>query len=414
MLSSAPPSVAGVEVLGTNWTSSFVGYLQGAGQGTAGYKIPLGSAAQSASLTWNNINQIAITFNEDVNVKVADLSLSGVNVVAYHFSGFQYNSTAHTATWTLNTPIANDRLRLDLDADGIDPVHNSGGVVLDGEWSNNSSIVSGNGTAGGDFEFNFNVLPTDVNNSASITSYDYVYIRQLDGKSVSSSGYNATRDTDGNGIINSLDWQEALNRVSQQLPTGVPVGAYDDAPTTVGLSRVRISNEAVDTAIALLSSFADKEDGSSNLTYSVVSNSNASLFSTATIDPATHSLVLKPASAGVSGHAVIAIRATDSLGLSVDTTVSIDVAPPTLSCAPAYVGGGTWVIEGHVSDSMYAATSITVQCTGLFSAQATPDEDGDFAVAVILGENAYGWENVVAINSAGAQSDVIVLEIVLT
>ena len=90
--------------------------------------------------------------------------------------------------------------------------------TLDGEWTNNSSVISGDEVDGGDFEFNFNVLPTDVNNSSSITSSDYDQIHQLDGKTTSDVGYIAKRDIDGNGIINSDDWQEAIDRAFQNSP----------------------------------------------------------------------------------------------------------------------------------------------------------------------------------------------------
>ena len=88
---------------------------------------------------------------------------------------------------------------------------------------------------------NFNVLPTDVNNTGNITSYDYVYIRQLDGKSTTSTGYIAKRDVNGDGVINSTDWQEALDRAYQALPSGSPAGTYNDAPTTSGFDLIQIA-----------------------------------------------------------------------------------------------------------------------------------------------------------------------------
>ena len=191
MLSGNAPKVVDIEVAGTAWSSAFVGYLQSHGLGTNGYSIPQGSSAQSTSLTWTNINQIILTFDKDVIVKAADLSISGMNSTTYGFSDFHYDPQKYVATWTLNAAIYKDRLRLDLDANGADPVRDLSGNVLDGEWTNNSSTVSGNGTAGGDFQFNFNVLPTDVNNSGGITSYDYVFIRQLENKVTSSVGYVA-------------------------------------------------------------------------------------------------------------------------------------------------------------------------------------------------------------------------------
>ena len=121
-------------------------------------------------------------------------SISRINTTAYGISNFRYDPQTHVATWTLNAAIDKDQLRLDLDANGSDPVQDLDPNILDGEWTNNVSTASGNGTAGGDFEFNFNVLPSDVNNTSNITAIDYTYVRQLDGKSTSSSGYVAKRN----------------------------------------------------------------------------------------------------------------------------------------------------------------------------------------------------------------------------
>ena len=99
------PAVTAVNVAGTNWNPSFVSYLQSSGLGAGGYAIPVGSSAQLQTLPWTNINQIRITFSEDVVVHAEDLSVSGVNTTAYAFSGFAYDSTSHTATWTLAAPV---------------------------------------------------------------------------------------------------------------------------------------------------------------------------------------------------------------------------------------------------------------------------------------------------------------------
>ena len=302
MLSGNAPKVVDIEVAGTSWSSAFVGYLQSHGMGTNGYSIPQGSSAQSASLTWTNINQIILTFDKDVIVKAADLSISGINSTTYGFSDFHYDPQTYVATWTLNAAIYKDRFRLDLDANGADPVRDLSGNVLDGEWTNNSSTVSGNGTAGGDFQFNFNVLPTDVNNSGGITSYDYVFIRQLENKLTTSVGYVAGRDVDGSGTIDAIDWLEALTRASQSLPGGSAAGTNNDAPTTSGLTRIQISDAAVDIALSLLAGFGDAENGSSGLTYSIVSNSDASLFDSVAINQSTKELIVNAASS-VSGRA---------------------------------------------------------------------------------------------------------------
>jgi hypothetical protein len=418
MLSGNAPKVVDIEVAGTSWSSAFVGYLQSHGLGTNGYSVPQGSSAQSASLTWTNIDQIILTFDKDVIVKAADLSISGINSTTYGFSSFHYDPQTYVATWTLNTAIYKDRLRLDLDANGADPVRDLAGNVLDGEWTNNSSTASGNGTAGGDFQFNFNVLPTDVNTSASITSYDYVYIRQLDGKATSSTGYLATRDVDGSGLIDSTDWQEALNRASQVLPGGSAAGTYNDAPTTSSLSRVEITDAAVDVAISLLSGFGDLENGSSGLTYSIVSNSDASLFDSLAINQSTKELVVNAAS-NVSGRSNIVIRATDANGLTVDTTVTVDVdreniAPEIQNYLVCLLGANTWLISGDVVDGDDNVANFIVQFSGVVETRSAVDENGHFEFAVILPQGAWGSEQAVTYDPHGGMSNVPVSDIGIT
>src|SRR3990172_10213621 len=91
LLTVVPPTVVGVEVASTSWDTDFVDYLQSAGLGTDGYKIPVGSTAQAKTLSWLNIDQINITFSEDVDIDAADLSLSGKNTTSYVFSDFHYD-----------------------------------------------------------------------------------------------------------------------------------------------------------------------------------------------------------------------------------------------------------------------------------------------------------------------------------
>src|SRR5690606_31660890 len=122
MLSAVPPTVVNVEVASSQWSTKFRDYLQANSLGTHGYSIPVGSAAQAAALTWTNLDQIMITFSEDVHVFASSLSVSGVNTTAYGFSDFNYNPQTRVAVWTLDTPFNNDRLQLDLDGDGAGAV----------------------------------------------------------------------------------------------------------------------------------------------------------------------------------------------------------------------------------------------------------------------------------------------------
>ncbi len=144
------------------------------------------------------------------------MTLSGVNVGNYMFSGFSYNTTTRIATWTLSSPIGSDKLSLDLHSTGPNAVTDALGKPLDGEWTNGaSSYPSGTGVIGGDFDFAFNVLPGDVNQDGIVNSQDLAL--------VSSNWLKAgpTGDLNGDMIVNSQD----LALISSNWLATLPVGS---------------------------------------------------------------------------------------------------------------------------------------------------------------------------------------------
>jgi hypothetical protein len=219
------PTVTNVLVRGTAWTPSFPSYN--------GYSIPVGSGSQLLSLPWTNINQIKVVFSENIVVDITDLTLSGINIPLYDTvdGTFSYNPTTFTATWTLpdSTYIGADKIVLRLNADGADPIRDFAGNRLDGEWTNPPSTIpapsiypSGNGTAGGDFLFRFNVLPGDVNQNGYVQASDGLLVRGALGSSVGQSGYTIFKDLNGNGYIQSNDGLLARGRLGNSLPGGEP------------------------------------------------------------------------------------------------------------------------------------------------------------------------------------------------
>ena len=71
--------------------------------------------------------------------------------------------------------IADNKLLIELNAAGSNPIEDSAGNKLDGYWVNptsttqasSSTYPSGNGTPGTNFLFRFNMLPGDVDQMAS-------------------------------------------------------------------------------------------------------------------------------------------------------------------------------------------------------------------------------------------------------
>ncbi|MCE9545179.1 MAG: hypothetical protein K8T25_06645 [Planctomycetia bacterium] len=324
MLSGTAPTVANVAVGSTAWASGFVSYLQSHGLGNGGYSIPVGSSAQTLALPWNNLNQIQIKFSKDVKVEKSDLSVTGANVSQYDFANFSYDSATFTATWTLSQNIGADKVLLTLSGANLDPVVDSNGNILDGEWVDGSSTQSGNGTAGGDFAFRFNVLPGDVNQSTLVTTMDYANVAVLLNTNTSSPTYNPLRDVDGSGTINSTDQSLVSGKIGAALPTNNP--SSNHAPTAQGVVNVEVNEDAADQAISLWDNFQDPTDSDSQLTYTVISNSNSSLVTSTSID-STHGNLNLSFAANANGNADIVVRATDTGGLHVDSTVHVHVTP---------------------------------------------------------------------------------------
>jgi hypothetical protein len=382
------PAVAAVNVAGTNWASGFVSYLESSGKGAGGYAIPVGSSAQLQTLPWTNVNQVRITFSEDVTVHAADLSVSGVNKTAYAFSGFSYDVNTHTATWTLDASITKDKLMLDLDADGLAPVSSAAtSEVLDGAWTDcQSTYNSGNGQGGTDFQFRFNVLPGDANANNSVSLTDAALVQQKLGKSAGQTGYDLRCDVDGSGVITTADYSAVQVRAGGSLPSGNPVGMNNDAPTANGIPDLAIAAGTVDHVLTLTDFFADAETAPANLAYSIVQNSNSSLFSSLEIDSGNLTLTFAD---GMTGDALLTIRATDGAGLIVDTTLATHVSSaPVITdfyCVKDY--GNMWTLTGTVSDADDSVAGDVVTFGGVLAGyhlQTTVREDGVFSLTVEL------------------------------
>lgn len=411
MLSGTPPTVEDVVVSSTDWETDFVDYLAANNLGDGGYSIPAGDGSQLDPLPWNNLDQIRIRFSEDVRVEAADLAVTGVNVTQYGFSDFQYDAQTFTATWTLSQVIANDRILLDLDGDGADPVVNMTNDVLDGEWTDGTSTYSsGNETSGGDFEFTFVVLPGDANQSGTVSLADATYTAAIRLSTTADANYDPIRDIDGNGVVDSTDAMAAYGQIGNVAATGDPAGVGNDAPTTSGLADVHVDEDAVDQVMSLFQAFDDLEDDVADLDFAVVGNSNSELFNSVTINDVTGEITFNFAD-DAYGEAVIVVRATDTGGLFVETTVNVTVNP--VNDAPVisnFVGseapGGIWTFTGLVTDVDHDPTGWIVYFYGVLEGySATVEADGTFELLVIVDSGTFGVTWVQTEDDLGALSN---------
>lgn len=345
------PNVVDLNVSSSEWSSGFVSYLENNNLGNDGYRIPAGSSDQMTTLPWLNIDQIRITFDEDVDVQAADLAVSGLNQTWYEIEGFAYDPATFTAVWTMKEPFGADKLLLDLDANGLDPVVDTDEAnVLDGEWTNGASTYpSGNGVAGGDFEFRLNIVPGDADATTAVATTDTTMISALVGADTSSASYNPRCDLDGDGLIEQADADAAQSLIGTGLASGDPAGVTNDAPTTVGIANYSGSEDDANQTIDLFAAFGDVEDTDSQLTYQVVSNSNAALFASTTIDATAGTLTLDFAE-NAYGSATLVVRATDTGGLAVDTSFTVALA--AVNDTPTTTGLSDVTVNINASDSV--------------------------------------------------------------
>ena len=231
------PTVTAVYVRGSSWASGYLSFLAAniaGSSATYGYAIPAGSGdIQLQTLPWRNLNQISLRFSEDVSVSQAQFAIVG-SVGSYSVSGFSYSSADHVATWSLSAAIGPDKLYVAVPGTGTSGVRDAAGNVLDGEWNNPTSysqvgstdtFPSGNGTAGGDFAFRFDVLPGD-STGGSLGKVNVADVAQTKSRStlpVTNSSYRS--DFDGNNLINVADCGACEEQVHHLFVAGESAGA---------------------------------------------------------------------------------------------------------------------------------------------------------------------------------------------
>ncbi len=219
---TTPPTILDVKVGSPTWNASFVNVVDSLG---TGYPIPDGPGQQSVALPWNNINRIHVLFSEDVGATFtqANISLSGVNIANYAslipIGGVTFNSTTRVGTIALNQAIQADKLRLTI----LSSVTDAAGNQLDGEWVDDITIgASGNGTAGGNFVYRFNILPGDISGEGVVLGNDITAVVTARSTVAGGPGYNPRADIDASGVVLGNDVTAVTIKRGTSLPAGSP------------------------------------------------------------------------------------------------------------------------------------------------------------------------------------------------
>ncbi|MFP4298883.1 MAG: DUF4347 domain-containing protein [Spirulinaceae cyanobacterium] len=167
----------------------------------------------------------------------------------------------------------------------------------------------------------------------------------------------------------------------------------NENPVATTPSNVVINDVAATptTTVNLATNITDPDAGDT-LTYSIVSNSNSSLFSTPpTLDPDTGKLVLDyaPDATGVSE---IKVRATDKSGLTVETTLKVEVKPTSTTNSSTNPSEAATNSDISTANSTPAATPNLTQASPN-SPTTTSDSSINSSNFELLPNNAPGLPN---------------------
>lgn len=193
------PLVVAVRVGSTAWDPDFVNRLDPDLSGAT----PIES---QQVVPHAGIDQIKVTFSEDVLVGRRDLTLRGAGPNTYTVRDFLYVPDAATAVWTFTEPMDADTISLTL-AEVVDLQ----GKPLD---------ATANGRTDGTFAYEFRVLAGDLNQDG-IVEYDDVGLARSHER-LDAAGYDLLADMDGNGATDEFDVAAVQQRWGQVLPGIVP------------------------------------------------------------------------------------------------------------------------------------------------------------------------------------------------
>jgi hypothetical protein len=254
-VTNPPVKVKGVYVRGSAWNANYLNLSAFTTIGTdrLGWQLRDGanqlatSGADAAQVTWNNVNTISVLFDQAI-AKPEDSALRLVAKRLTSYSGstpVQADVTLTSSTvsllgsgtvaqFVLPSALATGRYVLSLAASAITDAAVS--TVLNGEWATSSTTFasgSGDGTAGGMFNFAFNVLVGDLDANGSANQGDLTNLKNQITRTLGTTTTAGTfrYDLDGSGSLNSQDVGQFKTALIRTLGIALAPLASPTAPT---------------------------------------------------------------------------------------------------------------------------------------------------------------------------------------
>ncbi len=320
-LNPVAPEILGVYVRGGEWQPSVLKYLaaNGLGDSTLGYQL-VGGANQLKTLPWTDLDTISVLFSQDVNIDTPSIALLDSLGVAPVLSAanYAYNSLTHVARWSFGSPLAADKFLLSVPAAAVSG--KASGALLDGEFANavgqapGGVLPSGDGAAGGNFSFRFNVLPGDINQTGAVTTAEADAIRPHFLQFATQQGYTPLMDLTGKGRITGLDYSAILANVGHTLPVNDP-----QAPSGGGAQAAELP---VNSLIILAGQTVTlNSDGSMSVTSNGTSGSAAAATSNAPLANAVASSAIVASGADSRANSFTASPSTTSTQCQTSSTL---------------------------------------------------------------------------------------------
>jgi subtilisin-like proprotein convertase family protein/endonuclease/exonuclease/phosphatase family metal-dependent hydrolase len=227
----APVKVTGVYAKGSAWNATYLGLpsFTTVGSDALGWAMVDGAnqLAAASALTWSNVDTISLQFNQPI----AQPAAAALKLVLGSSLGDQVITPSAAPTLLAGGTIAqwavpafdSGAYVMSVLSSGISDA--GGTTALDGDWTTGTSTFaqgSGDGTAGGTFNFFFNVLVADVNGSGVVNNTDTTSVRNQLFAAVSAANFRS--DFNGSNSINNTDVTALRNKLfgalaSYQSPT---------------------------------------------------------------------------------------------------------------------------------------------------------------------------------------------------